>query len=224
MQWNSPEHPEMTLTQGQTRPVNRIFCIAKNYEAHAREMGGEVDRAQPFHFQKSFDALSFGPAVHYPSHTEDLHHEVELVVVLGQGGRDVTPREAKDLVFGYACGIDFTRRDRQAEAKAAGRPWEMAKNFDDAAVLGVVAPVDDVGHLEAGAIQLSVNGAIRQQGDLNQMVYDVFELIAYVSRVQMLKPGDLIFTGTPSGVGAVERGDQLRCQIEGLPELSVHVV
>jgi fumarylpyruvate hydrolase len=224
MQWNSPDHPEMTITTGQVRPVNRVFCIGRNYEAHAREMGAEVDRAQPFHFQKSFDAVTLGPTVHYPSQTEDLHHEVELVVVLGQGGRDVTPVQAKALVFGYACGIDFTRRDRQTEAKAQGRPWEMAKNFDEAAALGVVAPVDDVGHLTTGRIQLSVNDVVRQQGDLDQMVYDAFELIAYLSRAQTLKPGDLIYTGTPAGVGAVGRGDHLTCQITGLPELSVQLV
>lgn len=224
MHWNSPAHPEMQCIDGETRAVNRVFCIAKNYAEHAEEMGGEVDRKAPFHFQKSFDAVTLGPQVRYPTQTNDLHHEVELVAILGQGGTDLTVESARDAVFGYAVGIDFTRRDRQSEAKAQGRPWDMSKNFDDAAVLGAVTPVDAGNHPTTGAITLAVNGEIRQHGDLKQMAYNTFELIAYLSSVQILKPGDLIYTGTPAGVGAVRPGDTLHCQIDGLSALEVTLI
>lgn len=224
MHWNSPTHPEFLTTDGRRLPVNRIFCIAKNYEEHAKEMGGEVDRKAPFHFHKSFDALTFGPNVRYPSHTEDLHHEIELVAILGDGGRNLSHREAEDLIFGYAVGLDFTRRDRQAEAKEKGRPWDMAKNFDDAGVLGVVTPKSECGVMENASIMLDVNGQTRQDGNINQMAYNTVELIAFLSTLQELKAGDLVFTGTPSGVGAVSRGDRLEGRIDGLQTLSVTMV
>ena len=224
MNWNSPTHPEFLTTDGRRLPVNRIFCIAKNYEEHAKEMGGEVDRKAPFHFQKSFDALTFGPDVRYPSHTEDLHHEVELVAVLGEGGRNLSLKEAEAIIFGYAVGLDFTRRDRQAEAKDKGRPWEIAKNFDDAGVMGVVTPKSETGLMENAAITLDVNGQERQAGDINQMAYNTVELIAFLSTLQELKAGDLVFTGTPSGVGAVVRGDHLHGKIDGLKDLEIRLV
>lgn len=218
--WNSPQHPLCSFTDGSRAPVNRVFCIAKNYEAHAIEMGGEVDRQAPFHFQKSFDAVTFGPDVCYPSQTSDLHHEVELVVMLKDGGRDLSVPEARGLIVGYAVGIDFTRRDRQAEAKQQGRPWEIGKNFDQSAVLGVFSPAEAFAHRSDCAITLAVNGEDRQAGQIGQMVYSPEELIVHLSRLQTLKAGDLIFTGTPSGVGPVVVGDQIEAAITGLTPLS----
>lgn len=224
MQWNSPTHPALQTTTGETRYINRVFCIAKNYEAHAQEMGGEVDREAPFHFQKSFDSVTFGPNVRYPSQTSNLHHEVELVAVLGSGGDRLSVTAAEHAIYGYAVGIDFTRRDRQAEAKEKGRPWEIGKSFDDAAVLGVVTPKSVSGLLTSGSIALTVNGALRQQGDLSQMAYQTAELIAYLSSLQTLKAGDLIYTGTPAGVGAVVPGDVFRAEIDGLVPLEFSLV
>ncbi len=222
--WNSPVHPECTLTTGGTRAVNRVFCIAKNYEEHAREMGGEVDRQAPFHFQKSFDSVVFGPTVRYPGMTENLHHEVELVAMLGRGGDCLSLAEAEAAIFGYAVGIDFTRRDRQAEAKEKGRPWEIGKSFDESAVVGRVTPKSELGLLTQGAIRLTVNDRLVQSGDLSQMAYQTVELIAYLSTLQTLKAGDLIFTGTPSGVGAVGPGDRLWAEVEGLSPLSFELI
>lgn len=224
MNWNSPAHPEFLTTDNRRLPVNRIFCIAKNYEEHAKEMDGEVDRKAPFHFQKSFDALTFGPNVRYPSHTGDLHHEVELVAVLGKGGTNLSLEEAQSVIFGYAVGLDFTRRDRQAEAKEKGRPWEIGKNFDDAGVIGRVTPKSELSMMENAAITLSVNDQLRQAGNINQMAYNTTELIAFLSTLQELKAGDLVFTGTPSGVGAVTRGDHLVGQVDGLENLAVQLV
>lgn len=224
MNWNSPMHPEFLTTDGRRLPVNRLFCIAKNYEEHAKEMGGGVDRKAPFHFQKSFDALTFGPEVRYPSQTDDLHHEVELVVVLGQGGRHLSLNDAEAKIFGYAVGLDFTRRDRQAEAKEKGRPWEIAKNFDDAGVIGLVTPKTETGLMERAAISLDVNGETRQSGDIHHMVHNTIELITFLSTLQELKAGDLIFTGTPSGVGAVVRDDHLVGKIEGLMDLHMTLI
>ena len=224
MNWNSPAHPEFLTTDNRRLPVNRIFCIAKNYEEHAKEMGGEVDRKAPFHFQKSFDALTFGPNVRYPSHTDDLHHEVELVVVLGQGGINLSLEEAQSVIFGYAVGLDFTRRDRQVEAKEKGRPWEIGKNFDDAGVMGRVTPKSELSVMENAAITLNVNDQLRQVGNINQMAYNTTELIVFLSTLQELKAGDLIFTGTPSGVGAVTRGDHLVGQVDGLEDLAIQLV
>ena len=224
MQWNSPTHPALITTTGETRFVNRVFCIAKNYEEHAREMGAEVDRETPFHFQKSFDSVVFGPEVRYPRQTSNLHHEVELVAVLGSGGDNLSLAEAEAAIYGYAVGIDFPRRDRQAEAKDKGRPWEIGKSFDDAAVLGVVTPKSVIGLLTEGAITLEVNSTLRQQGNLSQMAYQTVELVAFLSRLQTLKPGDLVYTGTPAGVAAVSAGDAFRAEIAGLEPLQFSLV
>ena len=224
MQWNSPVHPAFQTTTGETGYINRVFCIAKNYAEPAREMRGEVDRDAPFHFQKSFDSVTFGPTVRYPSQTSNLHHEVELVAILGSGGDRLSVTEAEQAIYGYAVGIDFTRRDRQAEAKDKGRPWEIGKSFDDAAVLGVVTPKTVSGLLTSGSIALSVNGVVRQHGDLSQMAYQTAELIAYLSGLQTMKAGDLIYTGTPAGVGSVDPGDVFCAQIDGLTPLEFRLV
>ena len=224
MNWNSPLHPEFLTTDGRRFSVNRVFCIAKNYEEHAKEMGGEIDRKSPFYFQKSFDAVTFEPNVRYPTYTDDLHHEVELVAVVGKGGRNLSLADAETVIFGYAVGIDFTRRDRQMEAKEKGRPWEVAKNFDDSGAMGVVTPKTEIGLMRDALITLEVNGELRQSGDIKQMAYNVAELIAFLSTLQELKAGDLIYTGTPSGVGRVIRGDRLVGKVNGLVDLDICLV
>ncbi len=224
MNWNSPLHPEFLTTDGRRFSVNRVFCIAKNYEEHAKEMGGEVDRKSPVYFQKSFDAVTFEQNVRYPTHTDDLHHEVELVVVVGKGGRNLSLGDAETVIFGYAVGIDFTRRDRQTEAKEKGRPWEVAKNFDDSGAMGIVTPKMEIGLMRDAVITLEVNGEMRQSGDIKQMAYNVAELLAFLSTLQELKAGDLIYTGTPSGVGRVIRGDCLVGKVDGLVDLNISLI
>lgn len=208
-------------TDGDEFAVRRVFCVGQNYAAHAREMGADPSRAPPFFFTKPVDAIVPGGAVPYPSATTNLHHEVELVVALGAGGRDVSVAAAPGLVFGYAVGLDLTRRDLQAAAKAAGRPWDMAKGFDASGPLGLIAPAARIGPLETGAISLTVNGAARQSGDLSDMIWSVAEIIAALSGLVALEAGDLIFTGTPEGVGPVVPGDRLAARIAGLPDLDV---
>lgn len=205
-------------------PVRRVYCVGRNYAAHAIEMGGDPDREAPFFFQKNPDNLTLADGVFpYPSQSSDVHHEVELVVALHRGGRDIAVDTALDHVFGYAVGIDFTRRDRQAEAKAAGRPWEVAKAFEQSGPLSPLVPASRIGHPTEGRIWLSVNDTPRQEGNVNQMSWKVQEIIAELSRLFTLAPGDVIFTGTPSGVGPVERGDRVTCGVEGVAELAVSV-
>ena len=205
-------------------PVRRIFCVGRNYADHAREMGHDPDREPPFFFDKPADALVVGDAdIPYPTLTERLEHEAELVVALGKGGRDVQPADALDLVWGYGIGNDLTRRDIQAEAKKLGRPWTMAKGFDGSAVCGPIHPVARIGHPEKGEIVLSVNGTVRQAGDLSQMIWSVSDVIAALSRFVELRPGDLIYSGTPAGVGRLEAGDVVEISIEGLGRLTNRV-
>jgi len=205
-------------------PVRRIFCIGKNYADHVVEMGGDPEREPPFYFTKSADAVvSSGSDIAYPPRTTNLHHEIELVVAIGIGGANIAPGDALDHVFGYAVGIDLTRRDLQAEAKKAGRPWDAAKNFDQSAPLGAIHTVSEVGHPEAGRIWLSVNGQIRQDGDLRELIWSVPECIAELSTYGELAPGDLIFTGTPAGVSALVRGDEVTGGIDGVGQISVRI-
>lgn len=206
--------------------VRRILCIGRNYAAHVAEMGGDAAKDPPVHFTKSPDALlaADGPTVlPYPPATSDLHHEVELAVLLGAGGADLTPDAARDLVYGYALALDMTRRDLQAAAKAARGPWASAKDFDGSAVVGPVVPAATLGHPSAGPIALDVNGTARQRGDLAQMIWDVPALLAHLSSLGLLRAGDLVLTGTPEGVGAVVPGDVLRGTFPGLPELVVTI-
>lgn len=206
-------------------PVRRIYCVGRNYADHAREMGGDPNREPPFFFGKPHDAVvPGGGAIPYPPVTSNLHYEVELVVALSKGGRDIPVSEAQGCIFGYAVGIDLTRRDLQAKSKELGQPWDTAKGFDQSAPISPITPASAGGHLEAGAIWLSVNGQERQRGDLAQMTWRVPEVIAHISRFVALAPGDLIFTGTPSGVGAIVRGDRVRCGIDGLGELEIVLV
>nr|WP_210258691.1 MULTISPECIES: fumarylacetoacetate hydrolase family protein [unclassified Devosia] len=204
-------------------PVRRIFCVGRNYAEHAREMGNDA-REAPFFFCKPADAVvTDSSAVPYPPQTSDLHHEIELVVAIGTGGVDIPESQALDHVFGYAAGLDMTRRDLQAVAKKAGRPWDMAKGFDQSAPIGTIVPVDRIGHPGTGAITLSVNGVERQRGDLGDQLWGVAETIAYLSGLVRLEPGDLIMTGTPAGVGAVQRGDQLVGTIEGVGTIATTI-
>lgn len=209
--------------------VRRIFCVARNYAAHAREMGQDPDREPPFFFCKPADAVL--PVVHdqtgllpYPSATADLHHEFELVVALGAGGRDLTRDAAEAAIWGYACGLDMTRRDLQAAAKKKGQPWDSGKGFDLAAPISAITPRGASPLLARGQIALAVNGEERQRGDLADMIWDIPDVIAHLSRLWELKAGDLVFTGTPEGVGPVVRGDLLEGRIDGVGTLAVEIV
>jgi fumarylpyruvate hydrolase len=220
--------PISTLpVQGQDAvlPVRRVFCVGRNYAAHAREMGHDPDREPPFFFMKPADAVvPKGGEVPYPPATADLHHEIELVVALGKGGRDIAPERALEHVFGYAVGIDLTRRDLQAEAKKLGRPWDMAKGFDRSAPCSPIRPAAEIGHPERGAIWLKVNDEVRQSSDLSHHIWSVPETIAYLSGLVELAPGDLIFMGTPEGVAAVKRGDRLEGHVDNVGDLAVVLV
>lgn len=208
-------------------PVRRIYCVGRNYAEHAREMG-DSGREPPFFFAKPADAVlnvAVGAegVLPYPPLTQDLHHEVELVAALGSGGRDLTPEQAAACIWGYAIGLDMTRRDLQGAAKKAGRPWETGKAFDYSAPIGPLHPVASTGAMAKGAITLSVNGQRRQSGDLSDMIWSVPEAVAYLSTLFELRAGDLIYTGTPAGVGAVVAGDLLEGAVEGLGTLRVRI-
>lgn len=205
-------------------PVRRIYCVGQNYAAHAREMGSNPDREPPFFFSKPADALvADGATVPYPPATENLHYEAELVVAIGVGGAFISRDNALDHVFGYAVGNDLTRRDLQAAAKSAGKPWDLAKGFDQSAPCGAVHPVEKCGHFESGAIKLSVNDEIRQSSDMSDMIWPVPDVISYLSSMVTLAAGDLIFTGTPEGVGPLVEGDTSVVEIAGLGKLTTHI-
>jgi fumarylpyruvate hydrolase len=208
---------------GDRFPVRRIYCVGRNYAAHAREMGHDPDREPPFFFLKPADAIVTGDEMPYPPATDDLHHEIELVVALSKGGRDIPADRALDCVFGYAVGLDMTRRDLQAQAKRLGRPWDMGKGFDHSAPCTAIVPAARIGHPARGAVWLDVNGERRQAGDLSDLIWSVPETIAYLSGLVELKPGDLIFTGTPEGVGAVVRGDRIHGHVDGVGDLEVTI-
>jgi fumarylpyruvate hydrolase len=206
-------------------PVHRVYCVGRNYAAHTVEMGGDPDREEPFFFQKNPDnLLTKGADFPYPSRSEDVHHEIELAVALSRGGTDIPVSEAMDCVWGYAVALDMTRRDLQAQCKKAGRPWEIGKAFEHSAPCSELVRAAEIGHPSRGAIRLEVNGETRQEGDLGQMIWKVREMISYLSGLFELTAGDIILTGTPSGVGPVRRGDALRGQVEGVGELSCKVV
>ena len=205
--------------------MRRIYCIGRNYAEHAIEMGHDPDKEPPFFFQKNPDnILPEGQDFPYPAKSKDVHFEIELVVALKSGGTNIPVDKAMDHVFGYAVGLDMTRRDLQGEAKKLGRPWEIGKAFEHSAPCGPIVPAERVGKLTRGAVTLEVNGEMRQTGDINQMIWKIPEMISYLSEYFALAPGDLIMSGTPAGVGAVKRGDRLRGRVEGVGELNVGVV
>ena len=206
-------------------PVHRIYCVGRNYAAHAREMGKDPEKEPPFFFMKPADAvLPEGGEMHYPPGTSNLHHEIELVVALHRGGCKIPAARALDHVYGYAVGLDMTRRDLQTQARDMGRPWDFGKAFDESAPIGAIYPVASHGHHSTGAITLEVNGEPRQSGDLRDLIWSVPDTIAFLSDYYRLQPGDLIFTGTPAGVGAVKKGDVLVGAVEGLAQLKVTIV
>lgn len=206
-------------------PVHRIYCVGQNYADHAIEMGGDPTRNPPFFFQKNPDCLVIeGGDFPYPALTQDVHYEIELVVAIDRAGSDIAVQDALNHVFGYAVGLDMTRRDLQAQAKKAGRPWEVGKAFDHSAPCSSLLRAAEAGHLDSGAIWLDINGERRQSGDLSQMIWKVCEAIAYLSTLFVLKPGDLIFSGTPAGVGAVHTGDLLEGGIDGVGTLTTRVI
>jgi fumarylpyruvate hydrolase len=209
--------------------VRRIYCVGRNYEAHAREMGHDPDREPPFFFSKPADAVVYvAPGetgeFPYPPQSKNVHFEMELVAAIGKSGKNIPAEQALEHVYGYALGLDMTRRDLQNGMAAEKKPWEIGKSFDHAAVLGPIHPVAKVGHLTKGAISLSVNGAIRQNSDLDRMTWSVAEQIAKLSEAFELRAGDIIYSGTPENVGPVVKGDVLLCKLEGLPDMSIRIV
>ena len=221
-----PAPPLVTLpVEGSSArfPVRRIYCVGRNYAAHAVEMGHDPDKEPPFFFMKAPDNIVLDGVFPYPSLTSDVHHEIELVACLHKGGRDIPVESALDCIFGYAVGLDMTRRDLQGEAKKMGRPWEVGKSFDHSAPIGPIVPASRIGHPQQGAIWLDVNGQRRQTGDLNQLIWKNAETISILSGLFELFPGDLIMTGTPAGVGAVVRGDRMHGHVESVGDLHVTV-
>jgi fumarylpyruvate hydrolase len=221
-----PALPSLPILGSDQRfPIRRVFCIGRNYAEHAREMGASVDAAAPMFFCKPADAVvSDGADVPYPQATGDLHHEVEMVVALGTGGRDLTPDQGAALVWGYGVGLDLTRRDLQAQAKAKGHPWDVAKAFDHSAPVSALRPASAVTVDADTVLRLRVNGELRQQTTIGEMVHGVPQIIAALSKLFELKAGDLIFTGTPAGVAALQRGDRFHAELAGLAELDGRIV
>ena len=205
-------------------PVRRVYCIGRNYAAHAVEMGHDPDKEPPFFFQKNPNNLDTSGTFPYPPHSSDVHHEAELAVALKSGGKNIAVENALDHVFGYGVSLDMTRRDLQGQAKKMGRPWEIGKAFENSAPITPLVPASESGHPENGIIKLTINGEVRQEGDLNQMIWKIPEMISYLSDYFELAAGDVILTGTPAGVGPVERGDKMEVTVDGFPSLEVTVV
>jgi fumarylpyruvate hydrolase len=204
-------------------PVGRIYCVGRNYADHAREMGHDPDREPPFFFMKAANSVvPSGATLAFPVGTKDVHHEIELVAAIGKGGKNIPVEKALEHVWGYAVGLDMTRRDIQGEAKKMGRPWEMGKSFDESAPMSALRPASKIGHPQKGAIWLKVNGQVKQQGDLAMQIWSLPEQINYLSNLITLQPGDLIFSGTPAGVGPVKAGDKLEGHVDGVGELVVN--
>ena len=216
------ETPSIAIAGSEDRfPVRRIFCVGRNYAAHAREMGRDPDREPPFFFTKPADAVVGGGAtIPYPPQTENLHYEAELVVAIGAGGREIPADRSLEHVWGYAVGNDLTRRDMQNAAKELRRPWDLSKGFDRSAVIGPLVSASEIGHPFEGRISLSVNGTVKQDGDLSEMIWPVADVVAFLSESVELAPGDLIMTGTPAGVGALVPGDSCVVTIEGVGEIT----
>jgi fumarylpyruvate hydrolase len=222
----APPPPPAAAVRGRSQqfPIRRIFCVGRNYEDHAKEMGAAADREAPFYFMKASEHyLASGTTVPYPPGTKNYHHEIELVVAIGTGGFRIPEPQALAHVFGYACGLDMTRRDLQAVAKDKQRPWDTGKNVEHSAVLGEIAPAAEIGHPSRGRIELRVNGETRQSGDLSALIHSVSAVVADLSKYYHLQAGDLIYTGTPAGVGAVAPGDRLEGSIEGVGTVALQL-
>ncbi|WP_170765825.1 fumarylacetoacetate hydrolase family protein [Ruegeria lacuscaerulensis] len=219
----APHVHAIPVAGGGSFPVRRVYCIGRNYAAHAIEMGHDPNREPPFFFQKNPNNLDPSGEFPYPSHSSDVHHEAEMYVALKSGGTNISVDDALDHVFGYGLSLDMTRRDLQGQMKKMGRPWEIGKAFERSAPCGPTHRVSEVGHLDKGAITLTVNGEIRQEGDLNQMIWKVSEMISYLSDYFELAAGDVILSGTPSGVGPVNRGDVMVLAVDKLGSLTVNV-
>jgi fumarylpyruvate hydrolase len=205
-------------------PIHRIFCVGRNYEAHAKEMGVAVDREAPFYFTKAASDYSpSGATIAYPPGTQNYHYEMEFVVAIGKGGFRIATADALNHVFGYACGLDMTRRDLQLQAREKQRPWDLGKDFEQSAVLSEIVPAADIGHPSGGKIELSVNGTVKQSSDLGLLIHPVPALIAHLSTYYHLQPGDLIYTGTPEGVGPVVAGDKIAGAIEGVGTIQLQI-
>jgi fumarylpyruvate hydrolase len=215
--------PSLAVAGSDARfPVGRIYCVGRNYAEHAREMGHDPDREPPFFFMKAANSVvDSGATLSYPVGTKDVHHEIEMVVALAKGGRNIPADKALEHVWGYGVGLDMTRRDIQGEAKKMGRPWEMGKSFDESAPVSELKPASSIGHPSKGAIWLKVNGQAKQQGDLAMQIWSVPEQIACLSSLITLQPGDLIFSGTPAGVGPIKAGDRLEGHVDGVGDLVV---
>lgn len=221
-----PLHTLTVAGRDEQFPVNRVFCVGRNYAAHAREMGKDPDRDPPFFFMKPANAIvdaARPTRVPYPPKTKNYHHEIELVVAISKGGHDIAVSDALAHVYGYAIGLDMTRRDLQLEARDKGRPWEFGKSFAKSAPVGALHRSQDIGHLASAAITLQVNGQPRQSSDVDKLIWSVAECVAYLSEYETLEPGDVIMTGTPEGVNAVVAGDVMRGAIAGLGEIEVSV-
>jgi fumarylpyruvate hydrolase len=219
-----PKQASIPVAGGGLFPVRRVYCIGRNYAAHAVEMGHDPDREPPFFFQKNPNNLDASGTFPYPQHSTDVHYEVELLVALKSGGTDIAFEDALDHVWGYAPCLDMTRRDLQGQAKKMGRPWEIGKAFECSGPVGPLQSVEQVGHLSSGRIELCVNGQVAQEGDLNQMIWKVPEMICYLSQYFELSAGDVIMAGTPAGVGPILRDDEMVVTIDGLDRLTVEVI
>jgi fumarylpyruvate hydrolase len=222
----SPPAPAAAEIRGRSErfPIRRVFCVGRNYEDHAKEMGATADREAPFYFMKASEhCVASGSTVPYPPGTKNYHHEMELVAAIGKEGFRVAETQALDHVFGYACGLDMTRRDLQAAAKDKQRPWDIGKNVEQAAVLGAIAPAAEIGHPTRGRIELRVNGETKQSGDLSLLIHSVAAVVVHLSQYYHLHAGDLIYTGTPAGVGPVKPGDRLEGSIEGVGTIALQL-
>ncbi len=215
--------PSLPVAGSELRfPVGRIYCVGRNYADHAREMGHDPDREPPFFFMKPANSIvQDGSTIPYPMASKDVHHEIEMVVAIGRGGSGIPVGTALEHVCGYGVGLDMTRRDIQGEAKKMGRPWEMGKGFDASAPCSALQPASSIGHPAKGAIWVKVNGEVKQKGDLSQQIWNVQEQIAYLSNLVTLQPGDLIYTGTPAGVGPIKPGDKLEGHVDGVGDLTI---
>ena len=221
----TPIRPSLPVKGTSERfPVRRIYCIGRNYADHAIEMGHDPEKEPPFFFQKNAENIDSSGEFPYPPETNDVHFEVEMIVALKSGGTNIELDEAMQLVFGYGVGLDMTRRDLQGEMKKLGRPWEIGKAFERSAPMGPLVSINETGQLDSGVISLSVDGTVRQNGDLNQMIWKVPEQIAYLSRFYDIAAGDLIMSGTPAGVGSIHLGEVMECRVDGLDPFVVKVV